>query len=116
MVSHAIKGADQPLAQSYCDPWSTNLNEEQRLNAQTKYSDTESAIIEEAFKQNNKTKLAELDNYSVNLSDSIQISKSDPNKKRQINRVLTTTNESQGLRQETFFLTPEMSKMFTHDW
>ncbi|CAF4683923.1 unnamed protein product, partial [Didymodactylos carnosus] len=69
MVSQAIKGADQPRAQWYwksnSDPWSTNGDEEW-----TKYSDIESAIIEEAFNQKNKTKLAELDNYSINLNDS----------------------------------------------
>ncbi|CAF1407575.1 unnamed protein product [Didymodactylos carnosus] len=115
MVSQAIKGADQPRAQWYwksnSDPWSTNGNEEW-----TKYSDIESAIIEEAFNQKNKIKLAELDNYSINLNDSIQISKSDPNKQRQIKRVLTSRNESQGLREERFFLTPELSRTFTDDW
>ncbi|CAF0965118.1 unnamed protein product [Didymodactylos carnosus] len=115
MVSQAIKGADQPRAQWYwksnSDPWSPNGNEEW-----TKYSDIESAIIEEVFNQKNKTKLAELDNYSINLNDSIQISKSDPNKQRQIKRVPTSRNESQGLREERFFLTPEMSKTFTDDW
>ncbi|CAF4435804.1 unnamed protein product [Didymodactylos carnosus] len=95
MVSQAIKGADQE--------W-------------TKYSDIESAIIEEAFNQKNKTKLAELNNYSINLNDSIQISKSDPNKQRQIKRVLTSRCESQGLREERFFLTPELSKTFNDDW
>ncbi|CAF1524029.1 unnamed protein product, partial [Didymodactylos carnosus] len=90
---------------------STNGNEEW-----TKYSDIESAIIEEAFNQKNKTKLAELDNYSINLNDSIQISKLDPNKQRQIKRVLTSRNESQGLREERFFLTPELSKTFNDDW
>ncbi|CAF4572674.1 unnamed protein product, partial [Didymodactylos carnosus] len=106
---------DQPRAQWYwksnSDPWSTNGNEEW-----TKYSDIESAIIEEAFNQKTKTKLAELDNYSINLNDSIQISKSDPNKQRQIKRVLTSRNESQGLREERLFLTPELSKTFTGDW
>ncbi|CAF1631012.1 unnamed protein product [Didymodactylos carnosus] len=114
MVSQAIKGADQPRAQWYwksnSDLWSTNGNEEW-----TKYSDIESAIIEEAFNQKNKTKLAELDNYSINLNDSIQISKSDPNNQRQIKRVLTSRNESQGLREERFFLTPKLSKTFTDD-
>ncbi|CAF1235756.1 unnamed protein product [Didymodactylos carnosus] len=94
MVSQAIKGADQPQAQWYwksnSDPWSTNGNEEW-----TKYADIESAIIEEAFNQKNKIKLAELDNYSINLNECIQISKSDPNKQRQIKRVLTNRNESQ---------------------
>ncbi|CAF1120887.1 unnamed protein product [Didymodactylos carnosus] len=94
MVSQAIKGADQPQAQWYwksnSDPWSTNGNEEW-----TRYSDIESAIIEEAFNQKNKIKLAELDNYSINLNDNIQISKSDQNKQRQIKRVLTSRNESQ---------------------
>ncbi|CAF1003468.1 unnamed protein product [Didymodactylos carnosus] len=115
MVSQAIKGADQPQAQWYwksnSDPWSTNGNEEW-----TRYSDIESAIIEEAFNQKNKIKLAELDNYSINLNDNIQISKSDQNKQRQIKRVLTSRNESQGLREERFFLTPELSKTFTDHW
>ncbi|CAF4244373.1 unnamed protein product [Didymodactylos carnosus] len=115
MESQAIKEADQQRAQWYwksnSDPWSTNGNEEW-----TKYSDIESAIIEEAFNQKNKTKLAELDNYSINLNDSIQISKSDPNKQRQIKRVLTSRNESQDLREERFFLTPELSKTFNDDW
>ncbi|CAF1241529.1 unnamed protein product [Didymodactylos carnosus] len=114
MVSQVIKGADQPRAQWYWksnfDPWSTNGNEEW-----TKYSDIESAIIEEAFNQKNKTKLAELNNYSINLNDSIQISKSDSNKQRQIKRVLISRNESQGLREERFFLTPESNKTFTTD-
>ncbi|CAF4203604.1 unnamed protein product [Didymodactylos carnosus] len=116
MISQAIKGPDQPRAQWYwksnSDPWSTNEGNEEW----TKYSDTESAIIEEAFNQKNTTKLAELDNYSINLHDSIQISKSDPNKQRQIKRVLTSRNESQGLREERFFLTPELSKTFTDEW
>ncbi|CAF1053573.1 unnamed protein product [Didymodactylos carnosus] len=94
MVSQAIKRADQPRAQWYwksnSDPWATNGNEEW-----TKYSDIESAIIEEAFNQKNRIKLAELDNYSINLNESIQISKSDPDKQRQIKRVLTSRNESQ---------------------
>ncbi|CAF1336110.1 unnamed protein product [Didymodactylos carnosus] len=115
MVSQAIKGADQPRAQWYwksnSDPWSTNGNEEW-----TKYADIESAIIEEAFNQKNKIKLAELDNYSINLNDCIQISKSDPNKQRQIKRVLTSRNESQGLREERFFLPPALSKTFNDDW
>ncbi|CAF0787183.1 unnamed protein product [Didymodactylos carnosus] len=115
MGSQAIKAADQSRAQWYwksnSDPWSTNENEEW-----TKYSDIESAIIEEAFNGQNKTKLAELQNYSINLNDSIQISKSDPNKQRQIKRVLISTNESQGLREERFFLTPALSKTFNDDY
>ncbi|CAF4516655.1 unnamed protein product, partial [Didymodactylos carnosus] len=70
MVSQAIEGVDQLRTQWYwksnSDPWSTNGNEEW-----TKYSDIESAIIEEVFNQKNKIKLAELDNYSINLNDSI---------------------------------------------
>ncbi|CAF0844331.1 unnamed protein product [Didymodactylos carnosus] len=79
MGSQAIKAADQPRAQWYwksnSDPWSTNEKEEW-----TKYSDIESAITEEAFNRKNQTKLADLDNYSINLNNSIQINKSDPNK------------------------------------
>ncbi|CAF1272552.1 unnamed protein product [Didymodactylos carnosus] len=90
-----MKAADQPGAQWYwksnSDPWSTNGKRKW-----TKYSDIESAIIEEAFNGQNETKLADLDNYTINLNDSIQISKSDPNKQRQIKRVLISGNESQG--------------------
>ncbi|CAF1123499.1 unnamed protein product, partial [Didymodactylos carnosus] len=115
MVSQAIEGVDQLRTQWYwksnSDPWSTNENEEW-----TKYSDIESAIIEEVFNRNNKTKLAELDNYSINLNDSIQISKLDPNKQRQIKRVLTSRNESQDLREERFFFTPALSKTFSDGW
>ncbi|CAF4472400.1 unnamed protein product [Didymodactylos carnosus] len=114
MESQAIKGVDQLRAQWYwksnSDSWPTNGNEEW-----TKYADIESAIIEEAFNQKNKTKLAELDNYSINLTDCIQISKSDPNEQRQIKRVLTSKNESQGLREERFFLPPALSKTFNDD-
>ncbi|CAF0965838.1 unnamed protein product [Didymodactylos carnosus] len=114
MASQAIKAADQPRFQWYwksnSDPWSTNGKEEW-----TKYSDIESAIIEQAFIGKNKTKLVELDNYSINLNDSIQISKSDPNKQRPIKRVLISRNESQGLREERFFLPPTLSKTFSDD-
>ncbi|CAF4335673.1 unnamed protein product [Didymodactylos carnosus] len=108
------EGVDQLRAQWYwksnSDSWSTNGNEEW-----TKYADIESAIIEEAFNRQNKTKLAELDNYSINLTDCIQISKSDPNEQRQIKRVLTSRNESQGLREERFFLPPALSTTFNDD-
>ncbi|CAF4446140.1 unnamed protein product, partial [Didymodactylos carnosus] len=108
------EGADQPRAQWYwksnSDPWSNGSEE------WTKYSDIESAIIEEAFNRKNKTKLAEMDNYWINLNDSIQISKSDPNKHRQIKWVLTSRNGSQGLREERFFVTPALSKTFNDDW
>ncbi|CAF4316718.1 unnamed protein product, partial [Didymodactylos carnosus] len=94
MTSQAIKAADQPRAQWYwksnSEPRSTNGKEEW-----TKYSDIESAIMEEALNRKNATKLVELDNYSINLNDSIQISKSDPNKQRPIKRVLISRNESQ---------------------
>ncbi|CAF1091116.1 unnamed protein product [Didymodactylos carnosus] len=114
MGSQAIKVVDQLRAQWYwksnSDSWSTNGNEEW-----TKYADIESAIIEEAFNRQNKTKLAELENYSINLNDCIQISKSDPNEQRQIKRVLTSRNESQGLREERFFLPPALSKTFNDD-
>ncbi|CAF0778722.1 unnamed protein product [Didymodactylos carnosus] len=94
MASRAIKAADQLRAQWYWkssfDPSSTNEKEEW-----TKYSDIESAIIEEAFNGNNKTKLIELDNYSINLNDSIQISQSDPNNQQQIKRVLISRHENQ---------------------
>ncbi|CAF0909559.1 unnamed protein product [Didymodactylos carnosus] len=114
MTSQAIKAADQPRAQWYwksnSEPRSTNGKEEW-----TKYSDIESAIMEEALNRKNATKLVELDNYSINLNDSIQISKSDPNKQRPIKRVLISRNESQGLREERFFL-PPLSKTFSDDW
>ncbi|CAF4319107.1 unnamed protein product [Didymodactylos carnosus] len=115
MTSQAIKAADQLQAQWYwksnSDPWSTNGKEEW-----IKYSDIESAIIEEAFIGKNKTKLVDLDNYSINLNDSIQISKSDSNKQWQIKRIQTTRNENQGLREERFFLPPALSKTFNNDW
>ncbi|CAF0772413.1 unnamed protein product [Didymodactylos carnosus] len=115
MASRAIKAADQLRAQWYWkssfDPSSTNEKEEW-----TKYSDIESAIIEEAFNGNNKTKLIELDNYSINLNDSIQISQSDPNNQQQIKRVLISRHENQGLREERFFLPPVLSKTFNTDW
>ncbi|CAF1600046.1 unnamed protein product, partial [Didymodactylos carnosus] len=113
-TSQAMKAADQPGAQWYwksnSDPWSTNGKRKW-----TKYSDIESAIIEEAFNGQNETKLADLDNYTINLNDSIQISKSDPNKQRQIKRVLISGNESQGLRKERFCLPPALSKTFSDD-
>ncbi|CAF1101579.1 unnamed protein product [Didymodactylos carnosus] len=106
-----INSADQPRAQWYwksnSDSWSTNEKEEW-----TKYSDIESAIIEEAFNGKNKTKLADLDNYLCNLNESIQISKSDPNRQRQIKRVLISRNETQGLREQRFFLPLGLSKTF----
>ncbi|CAF1307874.1 unnamed protein product [Didymodactylos carnosus] len=114
MGSQAIKVVDQLRAQWYwksnSDSWSTNGNEEW-----TKYADIESAIIEEAFNRQNKTKLAELENYWINLNDCIQISKSDPNEQRQIKWVITSRNESQGLREERFFLPPALSKTFNDD-
>ncbi|CAF1307843.1 unnamed protein product [Didymodactylos carnosus] len=114
MESHAIKGVDQSRAQWYwksnSDSWSTNGNEEW-----TKYADIESAIIEEAFNRQNKTKLAELDNYSINLTHCIQISKSNPNEQRHIKRALTSRNESQALREERLFLPLALSKTFNND-
>ncbi|CAF1086288.1 unnamed protein product [Didymodactylos carnosus] len=114
MVSQMINSADQLRAQWYwksnSDSWSTNEKEEW-----TKYSDIESAIIEEAFNGKNKTKLADLDNYLINLYKSIQISKSDPNKQRQIKRVLIGRNETQGLREQRFFQPPGLSKTFNSD-
>ncbi|CAF1469338.1 unnamed protein product [Didymodactylos carnosus] len=114
MGSQMKKSADQPRAQWYwksnSDSWSTNEQEEW-----TKYSDIESAIIEEAFNGTNKTKLADLDNYLINLNESIQISKSDPNRQRQIKRVPISRNETQGLREQRFFLPPGLSKTFNTD-
>ncbi|CAF4273538.1 unnamed protein product, partial [Didymodactylos carnosus] len=105
---------DQSRAQWYwksnSDSRSTNGNEEW-----TKYADIESAIIEEAFNRQNKTKLAELDNYSINLTHCIQISKSNPNEQRHIKRALTSRNESQALREERLFLPLALSKTFNND-
>ncbi|CAF1298923.1 unnamed protein product [Didymodactylos carnosus] len=106
-----INSADPPRAQWYwksnSDSWSTNEKEEW-----TKYSDIESAIIEEAFNEKKTKKLADLDNYLINLNEYIQINKSDPNRQRQIKRVLITKNETQGLREQRFFLPPGLSKTF----
>ncbi|CAF1387813.1 unnamed protein product [Didymodactylos carnosus] len=108
-----MKGTDLPRAQWYWkssyDPWLTNGIEEW-----TKYSDIESEIIEEAFNGKSKTEPAELDNYWINVKNSIQISKSDQNKQRLIKRVLIKRNENEGLREERFFL-PQPLKPLSHD-
>ncbi|CAF1044683.1 unnamed protein product [Didymodactylos carnosus] len=108
MATQPMGATDQPRAQWYwksnSNPSSTNEKDEW-----TKYSDIESAIIEEAFNGNNQTKLAELDNYLISLNDSIQISKSAPNKKRQIKRVLINRNEIQDALSAIHFLVPSTS-------
>ncbi|CAF1605791.1 unnamed protein product [Didymodactylos carnosus] len=113
MARQAVKGTDRPRAQWYWkssyDPWSRNGKEEW-----IKYSDIESEIIEEAFNEKSKTELAELDNYWLNLKDSVQISKSDQNQQRPIKRVLIKKNENEGLREQRFFL-PQPLKPFNHD-
>ncbi|CAF1074100.1 unnamed protein product [Didymodactylos carnosus] len=113
MARQAVKGTDRPRAQWYWnssyDPWSTSGKEEW-----TKYSDIQSEIIEEAFNGKSKTELAELDNYWINLKDSVQISKSDQNKQRPIQRVLIKRNENEGLREQRFFL-PHPLKPFNHN-
>ncbi|CAF0749225.1 unnamed protein product [Didymodactylos carnosus] len=112
MARQSVKGTDRPRAQWYWnssyDPWLRSGKEEW-----TKYSDIESEIIEEAFNGKSKTELAELDNYWLNLKDSVQISKLDQNKQRPIKRVLIKRNENEGLREQRFFL-PQPLKPFSH--
>ncbi|CAF0816085.1 unnamed protein product [Didymodactylos carnosus] len=115
MASQANKQVDRLQAQWYWksnfDPWSVNEKEEW-----TKYTDIESEIIEDVFNEKSETKLAELDNYWIDLNGSIQISKHDPDKQRSIKRVLINIHENRGLREERFFLPQQLNKTFSDDF
>ncbi|CAF1371889.1 unnamed protein product [Didymodactylos carnosus] len=109
-----MQGTHHPQAQWYwksnSDPWSVNEKEEWR-----RYSDIQSDIIEEAFNQKTNKHLVELDNYWIDLNGSIQISKHDQNKRRQIKRILIDRNENQSLRQERFYFPEPLKKPFNED-
>ncbi|CAF1153760.1 unnamed protein product, partial [Didymodactylos carnosus] len=109
-----MQGTDHLQAQWYWksnfDPWSVNKKEEWR-----RYSDIQSDIIEEAFNQKTNKHLVELDNYWIDLTGSIQISKHDQNKRRQIKRMLINRNESQSLREERFLFPEPLKKPFNED-
>ncbi|CAF4524283.1 unnamed protein product [Didymodactylos carnosus] len=115
MASQANKQVDQLQAQWF---WKSNfdprlVNEKEEW---TKYSDIESKIIEDAFNGKSKTTQAELDDYWIDLNDSIQISKHDPNKQRLIKRAVININEHKGLREERFFLPQPLYKPFNGDF
>lgn len=67
------------------------------------YSDVENLIIEEAFETNQAVVL--LDYYRIDLKKKLQISISDPNKQRQIQRIQRERN-SNHLREDRFTFTP----------
>ncbi|CAF4535085.1 unnamed protein product, partial [Didymodactylos carnosus] len=117
MTNHMVRVADQHTlsppqwySQSTSNPRSINEKEEW-----TKYSDIESEIIEEAFNKNNQTDLLELDNYWIDLTQSLQISKSDKTQQRQIKRILNNRNGNKCLREERFFLPLPIGKPF-NEW
>ncbi|CAF1559186.1 unnamed protein product, partial [Didymodactylos carnosus] len=114
MANPLMKGADHTRAQWYwksnSNPWMSNENEEW-----TRYSDIQSDIIEHAFNQTPNTNLVKLDNYWIDLKRSVQISKHDQNKPRQIKRMLITTNDNECLREERFFFPEPLKKPFNED-
>ncbi|CAF0758587.1 unnamed protein product [Didymodactylos carnosus] len=123
-------GSDQSLAKKQVDDRACSRSTVDLLQAQwywksnsdrfsaneieewTEYSDIESKIIEAAFNGESRPKLAELDNYWINVKDSIQINKHDQNKQRQIKRILINRNQNEGVRKRRF-LTPELGEPFS---
>ncbi|CAF1499275.1 unnamed protein product, partial [Rotaria sp. Silwood1] len=79
------------------------------------YSDIESEIIEKAFNDKHKTTLVELDDYWIDLNNSIAISKHGYNKLTPIKRVPINSPQNQRLRGERFSGLPESIKHF-NEW
>ncbi|CAF1346799.1 unnamed protein product [Didymodactylos carnosus] len=109
-----MNAADHARAQWYwksnSNPWLNNEKEEW-----TRYSDIQSDIIEHTFDQTMNTNLVELDNYWIDLKRSVQISKHDQTKQRQIKRMLITADDNECLRKERFFFPEPLKKPFNED-
>ncbi|CAF1357177.1 unnamed protein product, partial [Didymodactylos carnosus] len=79
-----------------------------------KYPDIESEIIEEAYRENNRTNLVELDDYWIDLTHFIQINKLDSEKVIIVQRTLNN-EEEQTLREERFFPPLRLGEPF-NEW